>query len=102
MALPPTLLPVDALHVERMHLDQQQVVLTVTSTQPDAVCPRCQTMTTRVHSRYTRTVADVSCVGHTLTLHLARAPLLLRRAILPAAHVCGTVRACLACLRPAH
>ena len=33
-------------------------------------CPRCGTAGSRVHSRYTRTVADLTCVGQRLILKL--------------------------------
>ena len=37
---------------------------------PDAVCPRCQTTSARIHSRYTRTLHDLPWASFTMTLLL--------------------------------
>jgi transposase len=74
---------------------------------PVAACPRCGTTSERVHSRYTRTLADLPCCGVPirLTLHLRRffcdAPVCPQRTFaerLPAAppHARRTVRLCTA------
>ena len=39
----------------------QQLVLTVTSTNSVAFCPVCQSSSQRVHCNYTRTVTDLCC-----------------------------------------
>jgi transposase len=49
-----------ALHLEDVTLDdRQQFIVTVTAVQETAHCPRCAQPSARVHSRYTRTVADL-------------------------------------------
>ena len=37
---------------------------------PSSSCPVCQTPSERVHSYYTRTLADLPCVGRRVVLHL--------------------------------
>lgn len=46
------------------------LTITVVSTQESACCPRCSAPATRVHSRYTRQVADLPCGGQHLRLVL--------------------------------
>ena len=45
-------------------------MLTVASTQIEAVCPLCETLTRRVHSRYQRTLHDLPCVNFGMALRL--------------------------------
>ncbi len=40
------------------------------STQPSACCPLCSCVATRVHSHYTRTIADLPCAGQQVLLLL--------------------------------
>jgi transposase len=65
------LLP-DAVSLQLLHLEigQEALLLEVTSTQPEAVCPICGHRTARVHSRYQRTLQDVPCCGLPVTLRL--------------------------------
>jgi transposase len=51
-------------------LKNQHLTLEVESTQRSARCPLCQTVTERVHSHYSRTLADLPCVVFTLSLLL--------------------------------
>jgi transposase len=56
------LLPSQAdLHLERVVADDQTqtLIVEVTSTQLAPACPRCATAASRVHSRYSRTLADL-------------------------------------------
>jgi transposase len=50
-----------ALQLDSWHLDDTATLMTlhVTSTQPLVPCPVCAVCTHRVHSRYTRTLADL-------------------------------------------
>lgn len=64
LALPPT------LTVDRVERSRQGLTVYLSATASTASCPRCGTAGSRVHSRYTRTVADLSCVGQRLTLKL--------------------------------
>jgi transposase len=62
MELLSRLLPqVSLLHLETWQIDtaSAQVILRVQSTQTLVHCPVCQFPTRRIHSRYTRTVADL-------------------------------------------
>src|ERR1700682_2006819 len=46
------------------------LTLTVVSTQMSCCCPLCGTKATRVHSRYTRQIADLPCGGQRVRLLL--------------------------------
>ncbi len=54
--------------------DRSEIVLTVSSTQLSAACPRCAQPTTRIHSCYRRTLADLpwADVAVRLSLHVRR------------------------------
>lgn len=58
------------LHLEHCELntEEQQLILSVVSTQPLAKCPVCSTPSARTHSHYQRTLADLPCVNFKLTL----------------------------------
>ncbi len=47
------------LTLEHAELVAQKLTLTMQTTYPTAICPLCGTASTRVHSYYTRTVADL-------------------------------------------
>jgi transposase len=53
-----------SLQLNSWHLDDTATLMTlyVTSTQKVVPCPICAVFTPRVHSRYTRTLADLPCV----------------------------------------
>jgi transposase len=73
MDLPAILLP-DAAHLRLDSLtaapDGQALTLVLASTQTTAPCPLCGTVTTRIHSRYTRTVLDLPWAGMLVQLRL--------------------------------
>jgi transposase len=60
------------LSVQGWHLDETaaQLTLQATATRTRVRCPLCQALTLRVHSRYTRTVADLPWGPYTVRLHL--------------------------------
>jgi len=64
LALPPT------LTLDRVEQSTQGLTVYLYATTSAVSCPRCGTAGSRVHSRYTRTVADLTCVGQRLTLKL--------------------------------
>ncbi len=64
LGFPPTL-AVDA--VER---SAEGLIVSLHATISAVCCPQCGTAGSRVHSRYTRTVADLTCVGQCLRLKL--------------------------------
>lgn len=64
--LPTFLLPDAAgIEFEGVELDQaaSELVLTLQTTAPQAACPLCHQVSQRVHSHYTRTLADVPCAA---------------------------------------
>jgi transposase len=65
----PMLDPKD-LELERLVVDRQRVTLFVSTTGSGAKCPVCSRYFGRVHSRYTRTVADLPWHGVPVSLHI--------------------------------
>ena len=59
----------DGLVVDQVRVLYDCVTICVRSTTPSAVCPLCSQPATRIHSRYLRTVADLSG-GRQLALSL--------------------------------
>lgn len=51
------------LHLELITMEVDYICLTVRTKAPDACCPSCTQPASRVHSRYSRTVADLPCAG---------------------------------------
>ena len=64
LALPST------LTVDRVERSTQGLTVYLYATTSTVSCPRCGTAGSRVHSRYTRTVLDLTCVGQRLQLKL--------------------------------
>jgi transposase len=64
LALPSTLI------VDGVDRSTQGLIIYLHATTSCVPCPRCATAGSRVHSRYTRTVADLTCVGQRLVLKL--------------------------------
>jgi transposase len=58
------------LRLQCMSTSEQTITLLVTTIQPRASCPRCHQSTTRIHSRYARTVADLPWLGIAVRLAL--------------------------------
>ncbi len=57
---------------EVTHIERTDGILTMSavSTQPSVCCPLCSSAATRVHSSYTRTLADLPCAGQQVRLLL--------------------------------
>lgn len=66
----PLLADSQALALESLTASDTQVVLVVKTIQPTASCPCCQQPTSRVHSHYQRTVADLPWQGVSVQLQL--------------------------------
>lgn len=54
------------LAIQNFDFQNQVITLSLRTTQSTALCPVCATTQTRVHSRYTRTLADLAWVGFSL------------------------------------
>jgi transposase len=69
MLLPALFPQVRGLRVEHLRTDADNgLTVVMTTTQPTALCPLCQSLASRVHSRYQRRVTDLPCSGRTVTL----------------------------------
>jgi transposase len=64
LGFPPT------LGVDTVERSAEGLVVSFHATTSAVSCPRCGTAGSRVHSRYVRTVADLTCVGQRLILKL--------------------------------
>lgn len=62
------LVPLAEVELVSVHIEDSRVVLVVSSTQSAVVCPQCRSVPSRVHSRYTRTAADLPCGGRVLSV----------------------------------
>jgi transposase len=60
----------EAIHLEKIVPDQSSLTLVVRTTRPQAECPGCHRLSTRVHSYYVRKVADLPWHGVAVRLHL--------------------------------
>ena len=58
------------LTVDRIERGTEGLTVYLHATTSTVSCPRCGTAGSRVHSRYVRTVADLTCVGQRLILKL--------------------------------
>jgi transposase len=59
-----------AIHIEKIIQHPSTLTLVVKVSRSQAECPRCHRPSTRVHSYYTRTVADLPWHGVAVQLHL--------------------------------
>lgn len=62
-------LPADVV-IEELLLETQVLTLVLMSTQTARYCPGCSKPSTRVHSRYTRILADLPCQGRLVRLQI--------------------------------
>jgi transposase len=60
----------EAIRLEKIVPNKSSLTLVVRATRAQAECPRCHRPTTRVHSYYIRTVADLPWHGVAVRLHL--------------------------------
>ena len=60
----------DGLYIDRVTASVHELLVQVISSPPEACCPLCGVQASRIHSRYTRRVADLPCVGQHVTLLL--------------------------------
>lgn len=65
------LLPLpEGMLIEQIQETERSLVVTVIATYPTGCCPLCSHPSASVHSRYSRTVADVPCGGRQVQLCL--------------------------------
>ncbi len=64
------LVPLDSVELDAVHVADQRVTIVARSTKHAGICPDCRSVSGRVHSRYTRTMADLPCVGRPVTVLL--------------------------------
>lgn len=60
----------EAIHLEKIIQHPSSLTLVVKATRVEAECPRCHRPSTRVHSYYTRTIADLPWHGVSVQLNL--------------------------------
>lgn len=58
------------LVAERVSEDEDAIIVAAHAASPSGRCPRCGTASSRVHSRYIRTVTDLPCCGRRVELRL--------------------------------
>src|SRR5215210_2670813 len=59
-----------SIRLEKIIQHHSSLTLVVKATQPRPECPRCHRLSTRIHSYYTRSVADLPWHGVAIRLHL--------------------------------
>ena len=60
----------DGLQIEQVTEGSNQLLISIGSRSPKACCPLCGGQAWRIHSHYTRHVADLPCAGRHMTLLL--------------------------------
>ena len=70
MEVKPALALPEGLEVTDIDVIDKVLTITAVSTQSHPACPLCDTKAARVHSRYTRQVADLPCGGQQVRLLL--------------------------------
>ena len=60
----------EGLHIERVTPSAHELLVQIISSSPTACCTLCGAHAWRIHSHYTRQVADLPCVGRHVTLRL--------------------------------
>ncbi len=70
METPQLLLLGEGLDLTALEMENGQFVLHVTATSSGSLCPLCAQPATRMHSRYSRVVKDLPCVGQQVQLIL--------------------------------
>lgn len=58
------------LCLDGLDIDDQSLILTLSTTSEQAICPYCSTVSKRVHSHYQRQPRDLPCFGYRVQLNL--------------------------------
>lgn len=61
----------EGMVIDQVQITKSQLTVMVISTQPEAACPGCGSLSEHVHSQYQRTVNDVPCGGKSVVLRLS-------------------------------
>lgn len=83
MSLDSLLADAAAIRLDRIRPAQGTITLVVHTTGRSTTCPRCRLATSRVHSRYTRTVADLPWHGIPVQLELHARRLICENSVCP-------------------
>jgi transposase len=70
METPQIFLLGEGLELTDLQMGNGQLLLHVTATSPGSACPVCAQPATRMHSRYSRVVKELPCVGQQVQLIL--------------------------------
>src|SRR4051812_9041199 len=70
MPVSPLLPDTAELHLDQILSEPQLITVVVATVRPTACCPACQQPSTRVHSHYVRSLADLPWSGTTVRLRL--------------------------------
>ncbi len=60
----------DAIRLDKIVVEPEALTIVAMTTRRSSECPHCGTLSSRVHSRYLRTVADLPCSGIAVRLRL--------------------------------
>lgn len=71
LVLSSLLLPVEHLAVISVQAAGKHITIAAASTRHAVACPLCHSGSTRIHSWYTRTLADLPCMGRTVAISLS-------------------------------
>ncbi len=63
-------LPIPDLALESVAVAEQRIAILAVSTERVARCPVCRSVSTRIHSHYLRTVADLPWSGRAISFAL--------------------------------
>jgi transposase len=67
----PSILPDPSnLILEKVTHDERDILIFARSRRPDILCPKCRAPARRIHSRYLRTIRDISWAGLPVRIHL--------------------------------
>jgi transposase len=84
------------LRLQCISTSEKTITLIATTIQPRASCPRCHQSSTRIHSRYVRTVADLPWLGVAVRLELHTRRFFCRRPACPQQIFCERLPAVVA------
>ena len=62
--------PQPSLKLEDVSHTENTLTLSLSSTRNEGACPTCVQSSSRIHSHYQRTLKDLPCLGHSVTLKL--------------------------------